>query len=83
MNIIKAIDIRFNLEYVGHQEGTGVFDEKNRLKRLAINTPAQIKDSIAGNGCPREINHEFKRGDCDGHDDCVDCWNQKAEGDED
>jgi nitrate reductase cytochrome c-type subunit len=82
---VCAIDIRYNLEYVGLKEGLGKFKmfKEKQIKELTVE---QIKNKLSYNGCPPEINHytnkDFKD-KCDKlHHEvnrCVKCWLQEAE----
>jgi hypothetical protein len=76
---VRAIDIRYNLEFIGLKDGIGVINRDSKLEYyIGKKTEKQIKEEISHNGCPNHIEgYNFKRLCAES---CKQCWAQKAEG---
>lgn len=77
---IRAIDIRYNLEYVGFKNGLGRYTEEDKIFHLEQYDKDDLKGSISGNGCPRNLEgttQEFSSA-CGNYDGCRGCWQQEA-----
>jgi hypothetical protein len=80
-NVVKAIDIRYNLEYVGFKRGLDRRSNGSKHEDLRKSDETNIKKHISHNGCPSDFTEcNFERFCDTGKGRCVKCWEQEAGG---
>lgn len=79
MSKIRAIDIRYNLEYIGMKKGIKKQISETKINYSENYDKKRIQKDISVNGCPDELNNfilqKFVK-QC--NKPCDECWKQEA-----
>jgi hypothetical protein len=79
MSKLRAVDIRYNIEYMGMKRGISNSSKSDKIFNTEMYNKEKIKKKISHDGCPNEINkftlQKFTR-QC--RYTCTKCWEQEA-----